>query len=111
MIDLGTFGGSDGWGRGISDSGQVVGYAANAAGNYRPFLWTEETGMQDLNALIPQLRLDTVGAYAINGSGKSLNRSQPSGNYDAFLLTPVPNLHLILLGMGAVGILGFACIA
>ena len=45
VTDLGTFGGNDSWACAINNSGQVVGWAHDAAGNQVPFFWTEENGM------------------------------------------------------------------
>jgi probable HAF family extracellular repeat protein len=52
MQDLGTLGGccSEAWGV-SADGSVVVGYAINAAGEYRAFRWTASGGMQDLGTL------------------------------------------------------------
>jgi probable HAF family extracellular repeat protein len=52
MQDLGTLGGRSSGARGVSADGSVVvGWALNAAGQYRAFRWTAAGGMQDLGTL------------------------------------------------------------
>ncbi len=51
MQDLGTLGGLSSCAYGINDSGQVVGYATNAAGYSHAFLFTGSGPMQDLGTL------------------------------------------------------------
>jgi probable HAF family extracellular repeat protein len=63
---LGTLGGnwSEGWG--VSDDGSVVvGWARNAAGQWRAYRWTAATGMQDLGTLGG----DTSFAYSVSADG------------------------------------------
>jgi probable HAF family extracellular repeat protein len=52
MQDLGTLGGGYSDALGVSADGSVVvGWARNAAGEYRAFRWTASGGMQDLGTL------------------------------------------------------------
>jgi probable HAF family extracellular repeat protein len=52
MQDLGTLGGDESVAYGVSANGSVVvGWAYNAAGQYRAFRWTASGGMQDLGTL------------------------------------------------------------
>ena len=70
LEDLGTLGGNSSWAYGINDSGQVVGGALTASGEFRPFLYDRGT-MYDLSTSI----VDPSGtppfvAYAINNFGQ-----------------------------------------
>jgi probable HAF family extracellular repeat protein len=51
MVSLGTLGGMMSVAFTINDAGQVVGWAFDAAGAYRAFVWDAVNGMRDLNAL------------------------------------------------------------
>jgi probable HAF family extracellular repeat protein len=54
--DLGTLpGGHSSWALGVSNSGQVVGASQTKNGLIHAFLWTPESGMQDLNDLVTTL--------------------------------------------------------
>jgi len=67
VTDLGTLGGFDTFAFGLNDLGQVVGASRDAAGGFRPFVWTAGGGMTGLG---------TLGgngvAYAINNSGRAV---------------------------------------
>jgi probable HAF family extracellular repeat protein len=111
MQDLGTFGhytyGSTA--TGINDSGQIVGWAYDNTGA-RAFLFNDGS-MQDLNSmLLPNTGWTLTEANAINDKGQICGQGiNPSGQTDAFLLTPTPEPSTVaLLGAGAVGLLGYA---
>jgi probable HAF family extracellular repeat protein len=78
VTDVGTFGGTQSAAYGINQSGQVVGYAFNAAGKRRAFLYTNGQ-MQDLGTLGGQ----TAEAYAVNDAGKVVGYSGINGFEDA----------------------------
>jgi probable HAF family extracellular repeat protein len=67
MLDLGALeGGAASWGEGVNRHGVVVGYAANAAGWWRAFRWTETTGMIELPALSDE---GNAMAFDVNDDG------------------------------------------
>src|SRR5207247_7467848 len=62
----GTVGGNSSAAYGASTTGSViVGYASNAAGNYRAFRWSPATGMKDLGAF----GYAYAAAYGVSGDG------------------------------------------
>jgi probable HAF family extracellular repeat protein len=77
MVELGTLGGANSWAYEINNSGQVVGYAENAAGRSRAFLWTSGGGLQDLGTLGG----NESRAYSINNSGKVVGVAQNAAGY------------------------------
>src|ERR1700722_6789235 len=82
--DLGTLPGSlISAANGINNLGQVVGESGDA------FIWTQATGMQDLNSLIPAGSGWTLTwAFAINDSGQITGQGEINGQTHAYLLTP-----------------------
>jgi probable HAF family extracellular repeat protein len=73
--DLGTLpGGHSSWALGVSNSGQVVGASQTKNGLIHAFLWTPESGMQDLNDLVTTLAPGIVltQALSINSPGQIL---------------------------------------
>jgi len=69
----------------LNDAGQVVGWSGFAA-----FIWSRETGMQDLNQLIPSNSGWTLSiANAINVLGQITGQGTINGQQHGFLLTPV----------------------
>ena len=105
--DLGALPGySQSFASGINSNGQVVGYLYTmslfGSASYDAFLYSGGT-MVDLNTLIPaNSGWDLEYASAINDNGQICGYgTNPSGQTDAFLLTPVPEpatWGLLLLG-------------
>ena len=97
MIDLGTLPGTSiSEAHGINDGGQIVGYTETPSGYggfyaYHAFIDSDGT-MTDLNSLIAANSGWTlINAEGINNSGQIVGYgTNPSGQTDAFLLTPVP---------------------
>src|SRR5205814_5239252 len=66
VIWPGTLGGNSSQAYGTSSTGSViVGYASNAAGQYRAFRWTAATGMKDLG----DFGYAYASAYGVSGDG------------------------------------------
>jgi probable HAF family extracellular repeat protein len=88
---LGTLsGGNSSAGYGINDSNQIVGFSSTATSTSDAMIWSQKTGMQDLNSLIPAnsgwvLEL----AVWINNAGQITGYGTINGQNHAFLLTPV----------------------
>ena len=117
MQDLGTLlAGRQSEALGINNSGQVVGYAYAGEDVYgdpisHAFLYNGSGPIEDLNSLIIATSGWTLEeATGINDSGQICGYGiDPSGNTDAFLLTPIPEPStFVLLAAGAVGLLGYA---
>lgn len=62
VANLGTLGGHWSFPASVNDKGRVAGTARLASGVSHPFLWTQTSGMQDLDTVIT----DTRGASGIN---------------------------------------------
>jgi probable HAF family extracellular repeat protein len=70
----------------INDAGQVVGWSGFAA-----FIWSRQTGMLDLNQLIPaNSGWSLTIASSINARGQITGEGVFNGTEHGFLLTPVP---------------------
>jgi probable HAF family extracellular repeat protein len=68
---------------GINNQGQIVGQSGHA------FIWTQSSGMQDLNSLIDANSGWTlIWAFAINDNGQITGQGTINGESHAFLLTP-----------------------
>jgi probable HAF family extracellular repeat protein len=76
MTDLGTLGGTNSQATAINNLGQVVGSATLERAYYktlevfRPFLWSEESGMIDLTAQFDPSLTFASAAYSINNIGQ-----------------------------------------
>ena len=66
VISLGTLGGSTSEARGVNSAGVVVGTSRRADAVSRPFAWTADSGMEELNV---SLGGDSASATAINDAG------------------------------------------
>jgi probable HAF family extracellular repeat protein len=88
MQDLGTLGGPDSGAQGINDDGVVVGWATLANMQGHAFVYSDATGMVDLNDRVASgtPRLDI--AYGINRSGQIVVSYSLSGQVRTFRLTP-----------------------
>jgi len=101
--------------RAINGLGQIVGTSGNrdpltgTISEHRAFLWTESDGMGDLNELVDYSGDGWVLEYArdINNSGQIVGYGKnPSGQMEAFFLTPVPepsSLLALVCGLGGIG--------
>ena len=92
----------------INNHNQVVGYYTNVNGTFS-FIWSEETGLQDLGSL-------TIGGFAgyqrviatgISDTGYISATGIVNGVPHALLLTPVPEPPLWLGFVGVLGLFGF----
>lgn len=95
MADLGTLGGFESRAYGINNTGQMVGFGETFGIGEHAFLYSGGT-MTDLNDVI-----DTNSGWnleiatAINGAGQIIGvGTHPVGLLRAFLLTPLPTLHI-----------------
>ena len=75
ITDLGTLYGIDGYGTGINNLGQAVGYSSNQDGDFRAFLYTPGKSLKDLGTLGGY----TAIAYGINDSGQVVGYSGTDG--------------------------------
>jgi len=121
LQDLGTLPGENySVATGINNNaGEIVGYAysnnfvvpppgSSGAYDYEAFLDSNGV-MENLNNLIPGSGWTLEEATGINYSGQICGYgASPSGQADAFLLTPTPEPStLALLGVATVGLLGY----
>ena len=111
MSDLGVVPGYDqSFGLSINDSGQITGQLISSGSNpQHAFLYSGGV-MTDLNALIsPSSGWVLQSAQGINDFGQIVGSGTFNGQYDAFLLTPVPEPSTVVLaGLGAMGLLAAA---
>ena len=109
--NLHTLGGQYSSADGINDSGKVVGWSKTASDYDHAFLYSDGS-MKDLNSLIdPASGWTLYEATAINNSGWIVGTGHNSitYNYNAFLLTPVPEPStFILLGFATISLLAYA---
>src|SRR5262249_58040974 len=91
-IDLGILpGGTNSSAQGINNLGQIVGYSyTTRLGDAHAFLWSDATGMLDLNDLLPSDSGWTLqGATAIDDHGDITGYgTNPQGNLSGFILVP-----------------------
>ena len=118
MTDIGTLGGQVSFATGINSSGDVVGWSTLAGDDaWSYFLYTNDTGMVDLNSLLPLgSRWDAWSAITfgpdINDSGQITGTGYIDGTYHAFLMSPSnvsgvpepPIIGLLLAGLVAMGL-------
>ena len=85
---------------GINNRGQVVGWAGFLGEGMGAFLYSDGA-MVDLNALVgPSSGWTLQEATGINDSGQIVGTgTNPSGQYDAFLLTPSPEPSTLCLSI------------
>ena len=120
MTDLGTLGGRDSFALGINDSGEAVGIAQTATGEWHSFLYSHG-GITDLSVVAAGWT-DLV-TFSINNNGQMVGSGFHNGNTEAFLLSytpdtvftpqpifipavPEPETYLMLLaGLGLIGFL------
>lgn len=111
-IDLGTLGGSDSSAGAINMAGAIVGASYTADGKNRATLW-QGTVATDLNTFLDE---DTAsagwvltGATGINDNGwiTGIVENSSTGEWHAYLLTPVPEPEtyaMMLAGLALVGV-------
>ena len=106
MHDLGTLGGTGSDGYALNNLGHVTGKSDSKA-----FLYTTETGMEDLNTLIDPLSGWTLEiGQGINDAGQITGTGYVGDELHAFLLTPVPEpgaLTLLASATVVVAAMGF----
>ncbi|HYW69578.1 MAG TPA: PxKF domain-containing protein [Pyrinomonadaceae bacterium] len=89
MQDIGTIDGYSSFARDVNDSDTAVGNATTPSGNHA-MVYNANTGMQDLNSLIPADSGWTLNdAIAINNGGQIVGNGTHNGGSHAFLLTPI----------------------
>ncbi|MBN9690772.1 MAG: immunoglobulin domain-containing protein [Verrucomicrobia bacterium] len=88
LEDLGTLGGTASEALDVNASGQIVGNAQTASGQWRPFLYQEGV-LTDLNSLLPVGSSTTlVRVYQINDAGAMVGEAVINGATHGFVLTP-----------------------
>jgi probable HAF family extracellular repeat protein len=88
LHDLGTLGGNASTALALNDSGAVVGWANNAAGAQRAFLYSGGA-LVDLNSLLPPgSGWELLEATGINDSGQIVGNGVINGQTHGFLLSP-----------------------
>jgi probable HAF family extracellular repeat protein len=111
VIDLGSLGGGQSRALGINNTGTIVGDSTTATGFQHATLWTA-MGPVDLNSFIDP---STIGkdwtlavAVGINAEGSitGISRNYFSGQWEGFILKPIPEpkIHyMMLFGLGLLG--------
>jgi hypothetical protein len=86
----------------VNDHGEIIGII-RSTGN--PVLWTETTGMVDLNSLVDSRALGTLRhVIAINNAGQIL-AAREFPDWQIYLLTPVPEPRGVISALCAVAAL------
>lgn len=76
----------------INNSGVTVGYATLPSMATRAIIWTSDSGLVDLNTLVPTgSGWELTHAFDINNAGQIVGQGVLNGETRAFLLTPVGN--------------------
>ncbi|HZN69068.1 MAG TPA: PEP-CTERM sorting domain-containing protein [Tepidisphaeraceae bacterium] len=114
MVDLGALGADhNSVAYDITDDGMVVGYSVRRPGGtslaFKPFVWTEETGIVDVHTLLDedfqQWQLGAFQMGRVNESGQLLLHGALNGEFAVVVLTPVnnpePSAILLMAGAGA----------
>ena len=113
MTDLGTLSGlASSYATGINSGGQIVGVAMTSNGLDSHALLYSNGVMQDLNNLIDApdgWTLMHATAISDNGWIVGYGTHNSGSTAHGFLLTPIPEPStLVLLGVGAISLLGYA---
>lgn len=92
MTNLGTLGGYWSYAYGINDSGEAVGVANTAHGEYHSFIFSHG-GITDLSLLAPVVAAGWTDLYAqgINNNGQIAGFGNHNGHREAFLLSYTPD--------------------
>ena len=99
---LGHLGGNGSLAFGINSSEQVVGTSLDGENRFRAFIWSEQSGMVNLNDWIdPNSGWILGDANAVNDAGQIVGLGLLNGKQTAYLLNPIPEpgtWALLILG-------------
>ena len=89
VVDLGTLGGNGATALGMNSHGDVVGFADTATDGTTAFLYTTESGMIDIESLLPaNSGWDLYAASDINDGGQIVGGGSHNGFQSAYRFTP-----------------------